>query len=625
MAGARCSASSILASGCGGTHERSCASGRVRVRRARRRGRGGRRRWSGRCSRHDFSIKYVADNNARVDAAALHDHRAVGRARRLDPAVGADPRRLPDRRRVKFRARATDPLVAWATLIGLAVAAVLLRADAGRREPVHTSPRCAPVDGQGPNPLLQNHPLMAFHPPMLYLGLRRVHRPVRVRDRRADHRALRRGVARRHAPGDARRVGLPDRRHHPRRVVELRGARLGRLLGVGPGGERVAAAVAHRHRVHPLGDRAGTARHAARLEPVARHRDVLPHDPRHVPHPLGRHRLGARVHAVATSGRGSRRSSPSSPRWAVGLIAWRGDRLRAPGRIDSPVSRESAFLAQQPALRGARARRAARHRLPAAGRSAARPAPVGGRAVLRPDDDAARPRAAVPHGRGAGIAVARDERRRAAPPPARPRVGRRPHDGGRRSCSACVASPTLLDLRPRRVRDRRDRPPVRTRRARPATASGERGPSASTGTVRGNPRLYGGLVVHLGVVLIAVALAASSGVRRPTRGAAARRAVGDGRRLPRHVPGLDGAVTGAEDHGQSAGRASSAAATTSAPTHRRSPRSPNSTEGIGTPSVHTGAFARRVPHAAVVADQRGRVTIGVRSTRWWCGSGSVAG
>jgi cytochrome c-type biogenesis protein CcmF len=29
----------------------------------------------------------------------------------------------------------------------------------------------------------------------------------------------------------------------------------------------------------------------------------------------------------------------------IGLIAWRGDRLRTPGRIDSPVSREGAFLA----------------------------------------------------------------------------------------------------------------------------------------------------------------------------------------------------------------------------------------------------------------------------------------
>ena len=27
-----------------------------------------------------------------------------------------------------------------------------------------------PADGPGPNPLLQNHPLMAVHPPLLYLG-----------------------------------------------------------------------------------------------------------------------------------------------------------------------------------------------------------------------------------------------------------------------------------------------------------------------------------------------------------------------------------------------------------------------------------------------------------------------
>ena len=30
---------------------------------------------------------------------------------------------------------------------------------------------------------------------------------------------------------------------------------------------------------------------------------------------------------------------------SLGLIAWRGDELRAPGKIDSPVSREGAFLA----------------------------------------------------------------------------------------------------------------------------------------------------------------------------------------------------------------------------------------------------------------------------------------
>src|SRR6202035_870303 len=30
---------------------------------------------------------------------------------------------------------------------------------------------------------------------------------------------------------------------------------------------------------------------------------------------------------------------------SIGLIGWRGDRLRSPGAIDSPVSREGAFLA----------------------------------------------------------------------------------------------------------------------------------------------------------------------------------------------------------------------------------------------------------------------------------------
>ena len=172
---------------------------------------------------------------------------AVGRARGLDPAVGPDPRRLPrGRRRARFRARATDPLVAWATLVGLVVALFFFALMLGPANPFRTLAGATPLDGAGPNPLLQNHPLMAFHPPMLYLGYVGFTIPFCVRDRRAGHRPVRRGLAGRRAPDDARRVGLPHGRHHPRRVVELRGARLGRLLGVGPGRERVAAAVAHR-------------------------------------------------------------------------------------------------------------------------------------------------------------------------------------------------------------------------------------------------------------------------------------------------------------------------------------------------------------------------------------------
>ena len=48
-----------------------------------------------------------------------------------------------------------------------------------------------------------------------------------------DHGPLRRRLARRRAPHDARRVGLPHRRHRARRVVELRGARAGAATGAG--------------------------------------------------------------------------------------------------------------------------------------------------------------------------------------------------------------------------------------------------------------------------------------------------------------------------------------------------------------------------------------------------------
>ncbi len=70
-----------------------------------------------------------------------------------------------------FRQRATDPLVAWATLVGLAVAAfffgLLLL---GAADPFKTVAGAVPTNGPGPNPLLQDNPLVAFHPPMLYLG-----------------------------------------------------------------------------------------------------------------------------------------------------------------------------------------------------------------------------------------------------------------------------------------------------------------------------------------------------------------------------------------------------------------------------------------------------------------------
>lgn len=70
----------------------------------------------------------------------------------------------------KFRARLDDRLVAWALLTMLAVGAFFFALMAGPANPFESVTVPAGFDGPGPNPLLQNHPLMAFHPPMLYLG-----------------------------------------------------------------------------------------------------------------------------------------------------------------------------------------------------------------------------------------------------------------------------------------------------------------------------------------------------------------------------------------------------------------------------------------------------------------------
>ncbi|WP_255566584.1 heme lyase CcmF/NrfE family subunit [Iamia sp. SCSIO 61187] len=69
----------------------------------------------------------------------------------------------------KFRTRLEDPLVAWAMLAMFAVTAFFFGLMVGPADPFGTVAN-PPLDGPGPNPLLQDHLLMAFHPPMLYLG-----------------------------------------------------------------------------------------------------------------------------------------------------------------------------------------------------------------------------------------------------------------------------------------------------------------------------------------------------------------------------------------------------------------------------------------------------------------------
>ncbi|MGH9069704.1 MAG: heme lyase CcmF/NrfE family subunit [Acidimicrobiales bacterium] len=69
-----------------------------------------------------------------------------------------------------FRHRATDPLVGWATLTCFVVAAFFFALILGPANPFKEVVGAIPPDGAGPNALLQDNLLVVIHPPFLYLG-----------------------------------------------------------------------------------------------------------------------------------------------------------------------------------------------------------------------------------------------------------------------------------------------------------------------------------------------------------------------------------------------------------------------------------------------------------------------
>ncbi|MDQ3897152.1 MAG: cytochrome c biogenesis protein CcsA, partial [Actinomycetota bacterium] len=119
---------------------------------------------------HDFSLRYVADNGSR-STPLLYTVTTMWSA--LEGSILLWALVLAGYLAVMvrhFRHRATDPVVAWATLVALGVSAFFFGLMAGPANPFRVVSGAVPFDGPGPNPLLQNHPLVAFHPPMLYLG-----------------------------------------------------------------------------------------------------------------------------------------------------------------------------------------------------------------------------------------------------------------------------------------------------------------------------------------------------------------------------------------------------------------------------------------------------------------------
>jgi cytochrome c-type biogenesis protein CcmF len=244
----------------------------------------------------------------------------------------------------KFRRRLSDPLVGWALLTMFAVCAfffLLMLFPANPFETVSVTPG---YDGPGPNPLLQEHLLMAFHPPMLYLGYVGFTVPFAF------------AVA-----------ALVTGRLGEGWLVETRRATLlawgfltvGIILGawwsyevLGWGGywgwdpvENASllpwlTGTAYLHSVM-VQERRGMLRvWNLSLLCATFSLTILGTF-------LTRSGVLESVHAFSDSDIGVWLLVGFGGIVAVtlGLIAWRGDRLRAPGRIDSPLSREGAFLA----------------------------------------------------------------------------------------------------------------------------------------------------------------------------------------------------------------------------------------------------------------------------------------
>jgi cytochrome c-type biogenesis protein CcmF len=118
----------------------------------------------------DFTVQYVAENGSSA-TPALYNFATLWAALEgsillwglvLSGYLVAVVR--------KFRSRLDDPLVGWALVTMFAVSAFFFLLMVWPADPFQPFDPPAGYDGPGPNPLLQNHPLMAIHPPMLYLG-----------------------------------------------------------------------------------------------------------------------------------------------------------------------------------------------------------------------------------------------------------------------------------------------------------------------------------------------------------------------------------------------------------------------------------------------------------------------
>ena len=292
---------------------------------------------------HDFSLAFVAANNSR-ETPLLYSITGMWAALQgsilLWSLILAGYLAVMARR---FAARIDDRVVAIALVVALAVAIFFLSLMLGPADPFATTRGVIPLDGQGPNPLLQDNTLIAFHPVFLYLGFVGFTVPFSF--------AIASLITGRVGEGwliETRRFAL----------FAWAFLSIGIVLGawwsyqvLGWGGfwgwdpvENAAflpwlTATAYLHSVM-LQERRGLLRIWNLSLLIATFSLTI------LGTFLTRSGVIQSVHAFSDSGIGPALIALFGVvvLGGVGLIAWRGDRLSSPGSIDSPVSREATFL-----------------------------------------------------------------------------------------------------------------------------------------------------------------------------------------------------------------------------------------------------------------------------------------
>jgi cytochrome c-type biogenesis protein CcmF len=292
---------------------------------------------------HDFSLAFVAANNSR-ETPLLYDITGLWSA--LQGSILLWSLVLSGFvlvMVVRFRARIDEAVVSVGLIVALVVAVFFFALMLGPADPFAKSALPIPLDGQGPNPLLQDNALIAFHPVFLYLGYVGFTVPFSF--------AIASLITGKVGEGwlsETRRFAL----------VSWAFLSVGIVLGawwsyqvLGWGGfwgwdpvENAAflpwlTATAYLHSVM-IQERRGLLRIWNLSLLIATFALTI------LGTFLTRSGVIQSVHAFSDSGIGPALIGFFAAIVLIGvaLIAWRGDRLASPGSIDSPLSREGAFL-----------------------------------------------------------------------------------------------------------------------------------------------------------------------------------------------------------------------------------------------------------------------------------------